>query len=184
MTADDEVTFREEQRLSGWFQALVIVVVLPVAAVLGYAMIQQLAYGRPWGDRPMSDPALATVGGAAIVFVLLIAALVCTSRLVTVVRGSGLFVRYVPFHFSPRRIALERVVGCQAVTYRPIRDYGGWGIRWASGGRAYNARGHRGVRLDFADGRYLLLGSQRPDELAEAINRLRGGPEEMASVRR
>ena len=36
-------------------------------------------------------------------------------------------------------------------------------------GRAYNVSGREGVRLDFADGKHLLIGSQRAEELAAAI---------------
>jgi hypothetical protein len=55
-------------------------------------------------------------------------------------------------------------------TYRPIRDYGGWGIRYGRGGKAYNVSGNRGVMLELSDGQKLLIGSQRPEELANAIN--------------
>lgn len=44
--------------------------------------------------------------------------------------------------------------------------HGGWGIRLAPGGRAGNARGDRGVLLTLGDGHALLIGSQRPEELA------------------
>jgi len=33
-------------------------------------------------------------------------------------------------------------------------------------------REEQGVRIDFPDGSHVLVGSQRPDELAEAIRRL------------
>ena len=59
-------------------------------------------------------------------------------------------------------------------SYRPIADYGGWGIRAGRDGeRVLNARGNRGVRLELADGTRLLIGSQRPEELAETIERAR-----------
>jgi hypothetical protein len=58
------------------------------------------------------------------------------------------------------------------VQYRPIADHGGWGIRSGRDGeRALTARGNRGVRLVLADGTRLLIGSQRPEELAETIER-------------
>ncbi len=52
------------------------------------------------------------------------------------------------------------------------------GIRWAGKGRmAYNVSGNKGVEIALADGHSVMVGSQRPDELAEAIRaRLRGGP--------
>ena len=170
-------SFHEEQRINRWFVALVVAAVaLPPIGVFGYAAIEQLLFGRPVGDQPMSDTALAISAAAAIVVSLLIAVAVGMSRLVTEVRPSGLYVRYVPFHRRPRRIALDRVVRCRPVTYRPIRDYGGWGLRWVPGGFAYNVRGNRGVRIDYADGRHLLIGSQNPDELAAAIQPLVEGP--------
>ena len=56
------------------------------------------------------------------------------------------------------------------MTFRPIADYGFWGVRSGRDGtRALIARGNRGVRLELADGSFLLIGSQRPEALARAI---------------
>ena len=56
--------------------------------------------------------------------------------------------------------------------YHPILDYGGWGIRWALKGKAYNISGNNGVRLDFYDGKHLLIGSQRSEEFAASIEEI------------
>jgi hypothetical protein len=57
----------------------------------------------------------------------------------------------------------------EAVQYRPVRDYGGWGIRGLGRRRALNMRGDRGVLLTRQDGSTLLIGSQRPRELLTAL---------------
>ncbi len=58
------------------------------------------------------------------------------------------------------------------VTYRPLADCGGWGIRTGRDGeRVLNARGDRGVRLHMIDGSRLLIGSQTPELLAASIER-------------
>ena len=44
-----------------------------------------------------------------------------------------------------------------------------WGIRGLGRNRAYNVSGDRGVELLLADGRKVLIGSLRPDELEQAI---------------
>jgi hypothetical protein len=115
----------------------------------------------------------------------LIAAIVCNlivaiatiqlflTTLVTEVRRDGLWLRYYPFHFSFKRIPLEDVVSVTPQAYHPILRYGGWGIRYTWKGRAYNVSGNRGVRLDYASGRHLLIGSRRPEELAQAIESIR-----------
>ena len=53
-------------------------------------------------------------------------------------------------------------------------DYGGWGIRRGRRGWAYNVSGNRGVLLQLENEKTLLIGSQRPDELAAAIEAQRG----------
>lgn len=65
---------------------------------------------------------------------------------------------------------LENVVAAESISYRPLREYGGWGIKgWSRRKIAYNVRGDRGALLTRADGRTVLIGSQRPDGLAAAI---------------
>lgn len=73
-----------------------------------------------------------------------------------------------------RAVSITNIQRYHVVQYRPILDYGGWGIRTGRDGeRVLNARGNRGVRLELADGSKLLIGSQRPEELAETIERAR-----------
>ena len=76
------------------------------------------------------------------------------------------------FPLYRRRVARTDIVSAEAATYAPIAEYGGWGIKGRPGNSALNARGNRGVRLTLRDGRRLLIGSQRPDELASALTAL------------
>ncbi len=57
----------------------------------------------------------------------------------------------------------------EARTYKPLREYGGWGIRGLANHRAYNVSGSQGVELTLRDGRRILIGSQKAQELALAI---------------
>ena len=68
-----------------------------------------------------------------------------------------------------KQIALPKIAEAKAVTYSPIADYGGWGIRGWGKNIALNARGNRGVRLTLQGGSHVLVGSQRPEELAQAL---------------
>jgi len=167
------ITFHEEQRPWPGFVVIVIVCCSPVVAIFVYGMVEQLACHRPLGDNPMSDGVLAILGPAVIILTLAALIAVCMARLIIEVRPDGLYVRFVPLHLRPKRIALNEVTTVKAIVYQPILQYGGWGIRWTTQGKAYNARGSRGVRLDYANGRHLLLGSQRPDDLAQMIELLR-----------
>lgn len=87
-------------------------------------------------------------------------------RMITEVRSDGLYVRFVPFHLSFRRFGWEELESFEARTYRPIREYGGWGLRGFGRNRALNVSGNKGLQLVFKDGRRILVGSQRADDLA------------------
>ena len=91
-------------------------------------------------------------------------------RLETRVDATEIRIRFFPL---TRRIPLAEIQSCEARTYRPIGEYGGWGIRWGFSGMAYNVSGDRGVQLVLADGKRVLIGSQRADELAATINEAR-----------
>ncbi|GAA0677586.1 hypothetical protein ACFQDG_08645 [Natronoarchaeum mannanilyticum] len=112
----------------------------------------------------------AAIGLAVVVAVLVLFAV---AKLTVEVRDDGVRIRFFPLHLSARRVPLGEIERAEAVEYSPIRDYGGWGIRWTGGGKAYNVSGSEGVRLDRRDANELLIGSQRADELEAAIERAR-----------
>jgi hypothetical protein len=72
------------------------------------------------------------------------------------------------------RIPLKNVVRAYYRAYSPINEYGGWGIRTGARGKAFNMRGNEGVQLVLRSGQRVLIGSQRPEELAAAIHKLTG----------
>ncbi len=73
------------------------------------------------------------------------------------------------FPLYRRRIAIADIASAEAVTYSPLAEYGGWGIKGWGRNIALNARGNRGVRLILRGSRRVLIGSQRPEMLAEAL---------------
>lgn len=176
---DSTIRFAEAQYFRQWWLWLILVgsAVLTMG-IFGHGIFVQFVLGRPWGDRPMSDAGLLV--NALLVFLVDggLVALFVAAHLRTEVRADGLYIRFFPFHLRFRRLPLADVAQVEAVTYRPIPDYGGWGIRfswWSPGGgkgRAYNVTGNRGVRLTYHTGRHLLIGSQMPDQLAAAIRSL------------
>lgn len=94
-------------------------------------------------------------------------------RLETEVRCDGLYVRFFPIHIIHirfKRFAAEDLDQYYPRTYKPLLEYGGWGIRFGKNGKAYNVSGKQGVQLVFKNGKRLLIGSQKHHELAHAIN--------------
>lgn len=106
---------------------------------------------------------------ALIVAVVVFLGALLTMRLSTTVTSDALSIRYGVLYRT--KIPLSDVAHAEAVEYAPIREYGGWGIRGSRRRRAVNARGNQGVLLTRVDGSTLLVGSQRPRDLLEALAR-------------
>jgi len=141
--------------------------VVVLAVLVWYATVNQLLLYRPIGNRPMPDIALVIFW---FFFGIGLPALFFFCKLVTEVRDDGIYIRFFPFHWTFRRIAFTEVKQYEVRTYRPIREFGGWGIRYGCKGKAYNVSGDRGVQIEFFNGNRLLIGSQRAEELWRAIH--------------
>lgn len=173
MTRSPDAVFFEEQPLrSSRLFFLAFVAGVGIIGFFLYAMYKQLLGGEPFGDRPMGDTTLLVFGLLYIILGAALLYLYFAGRLITEVRSDGLYLRYVPFHRRFNRIPLTGVAACEAKTYRPVRDYGGWGIRRVVGKKAYNVSGNRGVEIRYEDGSILLIGSKKPEQLAGALEPL------------
>ncbi|MFN7992174.1 MAG: hypothetical protein U0Q18_01140 [Bryobacteraceae bacterium] len=156
--------FREEQKFPWYWTA---VTGIP-ATVIAYVIYRQQWMGRPLGDQPIAGtllwPALAVTGSVLVWFMRM--------RLITEARDDVLSIRFVSL-WPERSIEWNQIRSAKAVTYRPILDYGGWGVRWGERagvrGIVFNVSGNRGVRIDLNNGERVMLGSQVPDELVRAI---------------
>lgn len=168
----EEILFKEEQSAAQtWWPLLLIPLALYLFIQFGYGLYAQLVMGKPFGNPPLSDGWLAAL---SLLMIALGATLIWGGfkiKLSVVVTDQGLYLSYFPF--MKRFFRRGDIISSQAVTYRPILDYGGWGLRWnfRDRGRGYTMSGNRGVMLQLAQGKPVLIGSALPEELAEALDR-------------
>lgn len=115
-----------------------------------------------------SAQAGAVALSAAVALPVAIWVWILSMTLVTEVRPEGLYIRFKML-WPERVIPYFQIVKAEAKTYRPIVDYGGWGVRGIAPIKAFNVSGNRGVLLSMTNGQFLMIGSQRPDQLAAAL---------------
>ena len=166
--SDRAVLFHEVQEFRRlWLAFLFFPGSAALIGLFGFGMYRQLGRGIPFGSDPMPNSLLRVLGPFMILLGCFLIFMFLCMRLIVTVKREGLYIRYVPF--VNRRISFGDIERCEARTYNPLREYGGWGIRGGKKRRAYSVRGNRGVVLRFRNGSSLLIGSQKADELAAAI---------------
>jgi len=156
----ETVLFKESQYFSPAFYVIFLAclaMVFTVSAIL------------PGLGTSLLTMQLIFVAGTLLTFNLMYMRTTIEENNVTVVFGL-LFPMYI------KHIPAVTILESEAVRYEPLQDYGGWGIRGWGKRRALNARGDFGVLLTLDDGTMLMLGSQVPQELDDAIQNARRHP--------
>mgnify|MGYP000279168594 CR=1 FL=1 len=149
--------FTETQRLGQNPIVRVIMYVEPVLLGLIFLVVGLSSGPGAWLTL------LLAWGACAVALPALISRLTMT----TLVTDQHLFVRWS--WFFRKRVELHAVTLAEPARYDPISQAGGWGIKHSRKlGLVLNVFGDRGVAITAGDKRY-MIGSQRPDELAEAI---------------
>ena len=163
---EKQAIYSENQRFRQfwiWF-----IIAIPVLTSF-YALICQTILGKQFGNPPMPDALIL------LFFLLLGLALPISfyfTELRTRITDEGIFVKFFPIHQKWQHFSCDEIDKYEKIEYRPILEYGGWGIRIGIHGKAYNVSGNRGIRLVFSTGKRLLIGTQRPDDFERTINEL------------
>jgi len=143
--------FREEQRFrESW---LWLGIAIPIAFALWALLVTP--------GTPVSA-VIALIGVA-----IAVAALFGLAYLETTVTDDAVIVK---FHglWPTRRVKLDDIADYAPMHYS-MWDSGGWGVHFGLAGLTYNASGNEGVHFRLTNGAQVLVGTQRPAELASAI---------------
>ncbi|MEN9729128.1 MAG: hypothetical protein RLZ91_245 [Bacteroidota bacterium] len=147
--------FKETQRFTQWWLWLVL---MGSWAAMIYSLFT---------DKPESGIAYIVSGlimcGLPILF--------WQMRLMTRITAEGIYVRFIPFHFKEQFYPWDSIESAQVRTYSPLKEYGGWGIKYGFNGqgKVYNVSGNEGLQLVFKSGEKLLIGTQKPAEIQAAV---------------
>lgn len=158
--------FREVQRFT---QPWLLVPVTAVAALSWWWAAQRFLLVAPW---PMPAPQTARDEDILILWIIfgvLLPGLLIGMRLRVEVDGDGISAMFIPFHRRPRRIAFSDIATIEAAPYRPLLEFGGWGIRRGIRRWAYTVRGNRGVHITLHSGAHLLIGTRQSEAFMAAV---------------
>ena len=162
MNEKKEILFSETQHFSKWIFILVI-------AIAVFAVTFNLIVTDKNPGSSLYEDDMISIVMLSFFLPISLTALIFLMKLQTTIYPDCICIRFFPLW--NRKIGFDQIMQCYAREYKPILEYGGWGIRGSfSKGKAYNARGNKGVQLILKNGKKILIGSQKHDELAETIN--------------
>ena len=112
------------------------------------------------------------VTGASVPVLILV--LFASMQLRVQINDAGIFYRFFPLHLRVFSIEWDEVEKAYVRQYSPIGEYGGWGIRFGLGGKgkAYNVSGNIGLQLELKDGKKILFGTQRQEDIKQVLDQL------------
>lgn len=156
--------FIEEQKFTqSWlFIGLafgLIVVTMPI--IKDWAHISQGSFGEMLND----------FGG--ILIILLVFTLFIFFKLKTRIDEKGVHYQYLPFHFSYRFLPWNSISKCYVRNYDAIFEYGGWGLKFSfrkNKGKSFTVKGDVGLQLELMDGKKILIGTQKKEEIQRTID--------------
>ncbi len=100
---------------------------------------------------------------------IVVLTLVLFTKLYTEIDKNGITVQMKPFHLKPKFFTWDEIELISVRKYRPLAEYGGWGLRFGLNGTAYNIKGNMGLQIVFKNKKMLLIGTQLADELSQFL---------------
>ncbi len=174
----NNIIFEENQKFrQKWIWVLLVFCCGLVYVLFGWAIIQQIIIGKPWGSpgKQMSNMGLIIF---SIIFYTLVTGLIIIfvkSNLKTIITKNYIHLKFSPFHLKGVKITKDEITSYEVKEYHPIKEFGGWGIRFRTKGKkAYNVSGNKGLELKFKNSNSLLVGTQKAKEINEAMKQFFG----------
>ncbi len=169
MSEDRRFSVPEYEETQRWPDWSVWLVTIGAGGFILFMLVMAWRAAAPcWQGGTPNWPivAICLVAAAAETFVIYMFA---AGKLTIQVYHDGIFVRLHPF--PGRLIPFEQVEEIASAHFSPLRDFGGWGVRWRGRTTAYIIRGNRGITVKLRNGRTVVIASQDPDALTAIAQR-------------
>lgn len=159
--------FSEIQRFNQWWIRLINIALL---GFLIFCFYSWFIAKESTGNVMASD---TTAQAAILISIIPAILLIYYIKLQTSINEIGIHYQFLPFQFSKKTIRWNEIENCYVRTYRPIKEYGGWGYRSARGkkGKAINIKGNKGIQLELKSGKKVLIGTQKEEDAQQVIQR-------------
>lgn len=109
----------------------------------------------------------------SIVVLSLVLVLFLVFKLRTSISSENIQVKISPFSLYNQTINWNEIKKYEVVEYSALKEYGGWGYRRNKSGIALNPSGNKGFKIYFKNGKQLLIGTKKSEELKEFLKSIK-----------
>jgi hypothetical protein len=151
-----DMLYREEQRLrnkSLWIIAVVIF------ALLGVGL---------WVNQ--ANGSLITMYVISILVVAAVFGIAASLKLVVTVQDAGIGIVLRWLQSKPVMIKWEDIASVSQEAVSPVKDFGGWGLRYNRRATGYIFKGREAVRVRLKSGREFVITTDNGKELIESVS--------------
>ncbi len=147
--------FNEKQSYKGsWIMYLILLTEIPT-------LILMLALFFTTEDKQEMGIALAVV----LTVLALSISLILSISLETRIDQFGIQYKYYPFIRNWRKIPKKEIRNVQVISFNPILDFGGYGLKRNRSTKLYNILGDEGLLIDTDEKRKILIGTRERKKL-------------------
>jgi hypothetical protein len=112
----------------------------------------------------------------SILFLILLFIIFKVFRLDTKYNNNGISYRFFPWHFKDKVIKWTDIESVTFKSIRPLRDFGGYGIRFRYNTWAYIVKGNQAIEIKCKNKAHLiLLGIQNKERVLHTLQKYRPG---------
>ncbi len=155
--------FQESQQFRNVF---LLILLGALTVLIAWAIIQQIILGKPFGQIPAPDAMLYGI----LALILFIDLAFYSMKLKTRIFLDRIEVSFFPL-VSKKVYRLNELKDIEVSQYKPLREFGGWGVRFGKG-IAYSIAGSWGIILKTQKGKRIVIGTQVPDKAKEALSKI------------
>ena len=147
------MVFQEVQKLPRWIMLIsgLGMLIVMIAVILSDQSVDIWAYGT-------------------MLFSLLVVGSLMFIKLQTKINADHVEINFFPFTWSPKIITWSEIEKIEVIKYRPIKEYGGWGLKANKHGRAYSTSGSYGIKIHIKNAKHILIGTLKPEEAKAYLN--------------
>jgi hypothetical protein len=183
----NNISFYERQYFRQWW---LIILLVAVGGIFIFGCIQQLIIEKAWGNNPISDGGLIFLTTSMLLFIVWFFCM----HLDTEIDKEGISWRFFLLEFRTHFLSWDEIDNAEVITYDPMQ-FGGWGIRSGTlcairikshkgnffrktkhadynKTKVYNVSGKKALLLELTNGKKILIGTRKPEELSEILTQL------------